>query len=333
MNIGVIGLGYWGPNIVRNFLSQECVDLVTCCDQDERQLIAIRKKFNNVVTTKDATDVFRDESIKAVAIVTPIKSHFALAKQALLHGKHILVEKPLTSSVAEAEELIELAQRQNLKICVDHTFLYTPAVEKIKELISTGELGKIYYFDSTRINLGLFQSDVNVIWDLVPHDFAIMNYLLERKPLALRAMGADHVGSGRENIAYVHIDFGENLIAHFHVNWLSPVKIRQTLIGGSKKMVMYDDMENSEKIKIFDKGIVVNEAEERYQQLVNYRLGDVRSPLLNNTEALNALIKDFIESIITDKSTRAMGHHGLSVVSLLEATQESLKGNGKEIYL
>ena len=197
----------------------------------------------------------------------------------------------------------------------------------------SNEIGKILYFDSTRINLGLFQTDVNVIWDLVPHDFAIMNYVLDKKPIAIRAMGADHVGSGLENIAYVYIDFGDNLIAHFHVNWLSPVKIRQVLIGGSKKMILYDDMENSEKVKIYDKGISVKNADEKYQQLVNYRLGDIRSPLLNNSEALNSLINDFIESITSNKKTRASGYDGLEVVRLLEATQESIKNKGKEIYL
>lgn len=333
MNIGVIGLGYWGPNLVRNFLNHEHVNRVVCCDLDEKQLISIRKKYNNVVITQDANVIFEDPSIDAVAIVTPIHTHFKLAKQALLKGKHILVEKPFTASVSDAMELIELAESKNLKISVDHTFLYTPAVEKIKELVMAGEIGKILYFDSTRINLGLFQTDVNVIWDLVPHDFSIMNYVLDKKPLSVRAMGADHVGSGLENIAYVHIDFGDNLIAHFHVNWLSPVKIRQILIGGSKRMILYNDMENSEKIKIFDKGISLKTGEEKYQQLVNYRLGDVRSPLLNNSEALSSMISDFIDSIISNKATRSSAYDGLAVVQLLEATQESIKNKGKEIYL
>ena len=333
MNVAVIGLGYWGPNIVRNFLGHESVDKVVCCDLDQKQLVNIKKKYNNVITTNNVDEILDDGSIDALAIVTPIHTHYDLAKRALSKGKHILVEKPFTSSAAHAEELIALAEKMNLKICVDHTFLYTPAVEKIKEMIDTDEIGKVLYFDSTRINLGLFQTDVNVIWDLVPHDFAIMNYVLGKKPLAIRAMGADHVGSGLENIAYVHIDFGDNLIAHFHVNWLSPVKIRQVLIGGSKKMILYDDMENSEKIKIYDKGISVKNGAEKYQQLVNYRLGDIRSPLLNNSEALSSLINDFIDSINSDKITRATGYDGLAVVKLLEATQESIKNNGKEIYL
>jgi predicted dehydrogenase len=333
MNIGVIGLGYWGPNVVRNLLNHEAVEKVICCDIDERQLNNIKKKYSNVETTSDFRTLLNDESVAAVAIITPVHTHFALAKASLQKGKHILVEKPFTANVAQAIELLELAEQHNLKVCVDHTFLYTPAVEKLKELVASNEVGKILYYDSTRINLGLFQSDVNVIWDLVPHDFAIMNYLLERKPLAIRAMGADHVGSGFENIAYVHVDFGENLIAHFHVNWLSPVKIRQTLIGGSKKMILYNDMENSEKVKIFDKGITVSNATEKYQQLINYRLGDIRSPLLNNTEALSALVNDFIACISKGKSTRVSGNDGLEVVKLLEATQESIKNKGMEIYL
>lgn len=333
MNVGVIGLGYWGPNIVRNFLNHEQVNKVVCCDLDEKQLNNIRRKFSNVTTTKELNVILDDPTIEAVAIVTPIGTHFNIAKQALLKDKHILVEKPFTSNVSHAEELLAIAEKRNLKIGVDHTFLYTPAVEKIKDMIVSEEMGNILYFDSTRINLGLFQTDVNVIWDLVPHDFAIMNYVLEKKPRVLRAMGADHVGSGLENIAYVHVDFGDNLIAHFHVNWLSPVKIRQVLIGGSKKMILYNDMENSEKIKIFDKGITVKNGQDKYQQLVNYRLGDIRSPLLNNSEALSSLINDFIESITSNKTTRATGYDGLAVVKLLEATQESIKNNGKEIYL
>jgi predicted dehydrogenase len=333
MNVGVIGLGYWGPNIVRNLLNHEHVNKVVCCDLDDRNLAKIKKKHSNVVTTKDFNCILDDESIDAVAIVTPIQTHFNLAKRALLKRKHILVEKPFTSTVLHATELLEIAEKFQLKIAVDHTFLYTPAIEKMKELICKDEIGKLLYFDSTRINLGLFQNDVNVIWDLVPHDFAIMNYLIDKKPLSVRAMGADHVGNGIESIAYVYIDFGENLVAHFHVNWLSPVKIRQVLIGGSKKMILYDDMENSEKVKIYDKGISINNSTEKYQQLVNYRLGDIRSPLLNNTEALNALINDFVDSIVHNKTTRVTGYDGLKVVVLLEATQESIKNNGKEIYL
>lgn len=333
MNIGIIGLGYWGPNIVRNFLSNEVVDVVTCCDLSEERLIKIKKQFHSVKTTKSMEDVLNDTTIEAVAIVTPVDTHYAIAKKALLKGKHILVEKPFTSTVDEAKELLELAESKNLKVMVDHTFLYTPAVQKIKNLVDSGDIGDILYFDSTRINLGLFQRDVNVIWDLAPHDFSIMNYIINKKPLSLNAMGADHVGKGLEDVAYVHVNFGNNLIAHFHVNWLSPVKIRKVLIGGSKKMIVFDDMENSEKIKIFDTGIDIQNKDDEYQKLINYRLGDIYSPLLNNAEALSALIKDFINTIQKNTVPIAGGIEGLKVVQLLEATQKSIKNNGKEISL
>lgn len=333
MNIGVIGLGYWGPNIVRNFLSNENIDKVVCCDLSDERLTKIKKQFHSVITTKNIDEVLNDITIDAVAVVTPVDTHYSIAKKALLKGKHILVEKPFTSTVAEATELLELADKMKLKIMVDHTFLYTPAVQKIKSLVDNGEIGDILYFDSTRINLGLFQRDVNVIWDLAPHDFSIMNYIINKKPISLNAMGADHVGKGLEDVAYVHVNFGNNLIAHFHVNWLSPVKIRKVLIGGSKKMIVFDDMENSEKIKIFDTGIEIQNKDDEYQKLINYRLGDIYSPLLNNAEALSALIKDFINTIKTDAKPIASGLEGLKVVQLLEATQKSIKNNGKEISL
>lgn len=333
MNIGVIGLGYWGPNIVRNFLSNESVDKVVCCDLSNERLARIKQQFHSVITTNRIDDVLDDSTIDAVAVVTPVDTHYDIAKKALLKGKHILVEKPFTSTVAEATELLEIAEKLNLKIMVDHTFLYTPAVQKIKSLVDSGEIGDIFYFDSTRINLGLFQRDVNVIWDLAPHDFSIMNYIINKKPISLNAMGADHVGKGLEDVAYVHVNFGNDLIAHFHVNWLSPVKIRKVLIGGSKKMIVFDDMENSEKVKIYDTGIEIKNKDDEYQKLINYRLGDIYSPLLNNAEALSALIKDFINTIQENTKPIASGVEGLKVVQLLEATQKSIKNNGKEISL
>lgn len=333
MNVGVIGLGYWGPNIVRNFAMHEEVDRVVCCDLDEKQLKKIKSNFHSIDTTTNYKDIVNDPSIDAVAIVTPVDTHFFLAKEALEHGKHILVEKPFTANVKQAEELLEIADRKGLTVMVDHTFLYTPTVIKIKELYDSGEIGDLYYYDSVRINLGLFQRDVNVIWDLAPHDFAIMNYVINKTPLSLKAMGADHVGKGLEDVAYVHIDFGNNLIAHFHLNWLSPVKIRKVLIAGSKKMIVYDDMDNYEKIKVFDKGIDVKTKEDEYQKLINYRSGDIFSPMLDNTEALRSLIKDFISSIKNKTVPVASGLEGLKVVRLLEATQESIKNNGQLVML
>lgn len=333
MKVGVIGLGYWGPNIVRNLVNNERVSKVVCCDMSQDQLDKIRSMFHDVETTSDYKDILNDESVTAVAVVTPVGTHYQLAKEALLSGKHILVEKPFTASVAQAEELLKLAEDKGLTVMVDHTFLYTPAVQAIKRMLDSGVIGDIYYFDSVRINLGLFQRDVNVIWDLAPHDFSIMNYLINKKPVSLQAMGADHVGRGLEDVAYVHIDFGNNLVAHFHVNWLSPVKSRKILIAGSEKMVVYDDMENLEKVKIFDKGIEVKNKEDEYQKLINYRSGDIYSPVLDNTEALKALIKDFVNAIETRTKPLSDGEVGLNVVRLLEATQESIKNNSKIVMI
>lgn len=332
MNIGVIGLGYWGPNIVRNFIMNENIDKVICCDTSENQINKIKKIFHGIQTTIDYMSIMKDPEIDAVAIVTPVDTHYKLAKIALEHNKHILVEKPFTSTAAQSEELLKIAKEKKRIVMVDHTFLYTSSVKKIKSLVASGEIGSIYYFDSVRINLGLFQRDVNVVWDLAPHDFSIMSYILDKKPVSLRAMGADHVGSGLEDIAYVHIDFGDNLIAHFHLNWLSPVKIRKILIAGSKKMIVYDDMENSEKIKIYSKGIDVKDKEDEYKKLINYRIGDVFSPVLDNMEALKELIDDFISSIKNNTKPISSGEEGLKVVKILEATQQSIK-TGETIYL
>ena len=333
MNAGIIGLGYWGPNLVRNFMMNEYVQRVICCDLDEKQLQKAKRNFHSVETTNNFHDILKDKTIDAVVIATPVSTHYSLAKEALQSGKHVLVEKPLTASSAEAKELIELAEKNKLTLMVDHTFLYTAAVKKIKELVDSGITGDILYFDSIRINLGLFQRDANVIWDLAPHDFAIMNYILGKKPVSLKAMGADHVGNGMENIAYVHVNFGDNLIAHFHLNWLSPVKMRKVLIGGTKKMIVYDDMENSEKIKLYDKGIDIKTKEDEYQKLVNYRLGDVNSPAINNIEALKEVVDDFINSIIYKTKPISDGITGLHTVQLLEASQESIKNDGKLVYL
>ncbi len=332
MNIGVIGLGYWGPNIVRNFIMNENIDKVICCDTSENQINKIKRIFHGIQTTMDYMSIMKDPEIDAVAIVTPVDTHYKLAKIALEHNKHILVEKPFTATAAQSEELLKIAKEKKRIVMVDHTFLYTSSVKKIKSLVVSGEIGSIYYFDSVRINLGLFQRDVNVVWDLAPHDFSIMSYILDKKPVSLRAMGADHVGSGLEDIAYVHIDFGDNLIAHFHLNWLSPVKIRKILIAGSKKMIVYDDMENSEKIKVYSKGIDVKDKEDEYRKLINYRIGDVFSPVLDNVEALKELIDDFISSIKNNTKPISSGEEGLKVVKILEATQKSIK-TGETIYL
>ena len=332
MNIGVIGLGYWGPNIVRNFRAHPEVEKIYCCDLDFERVKKVMSSYN-IECKKNYNEIINDPCIDAIAIVTPIETHFSIAKEAMLNGKHVLVEKPMTSTLEEAIELYELSERLNKILMVDHTFLYSEPVIKLKKLYDSGELGDIYYYDSVRINLGLFQRKANVIWDLAPHDFSIMQYILNKRPLSLIAMGADHVGEGFEDIAYVHIDFGDNLIAHFHLNWLSPVKVRKLMISGTKKMAVYDDLEIAEKIKIYDKGIEFKNSEQIKRLLVNYRIGSIFSPNIDNSEALGCVIKNFINSIKGTEQPKSNGIIGIEVMRLLEATHQSLLGNGKIIHL
>jgi len=334
INISVIGYGYWGPNLVRNFSGTDGVRLVSVCDKDPESLKRVAKAYNNgIATTTNITSVLTSPDIDAIAIATPVYTHYEIAKKALENGKHVFVEKPFTSTVAQAEELVELADRKNLTIMVDHTFLFTGAVRKIKELISDGVLGNLYYFDSTRVNLGLFQHDVNVIWDLAPHDFSIMDYVVEEKPLAVAATGAAHF-NGKENIAYVTVYFPNNMIAHFNVNWTSPVKLRSTLIGGDKKMLVWNDLESDEKIKIYDKGVEVVTQESIYDLLVSYRSGDVWVPKVNPLEALKVEADYFVDCVTNNNKTPINdGMAGLRVVKILEATDKSLKNRGETIEL
>lgn len=333
MKVAVIGVGYWGPNLIRNFLSLDEVENVIACDLDESLLAKTAKRFTGIETATNYEEVLLRDDVQIVAIATPVSLHFEIAKKALSAGKHCWIEKPMTESVAESEELIELAEKNNLKIFVDHTFIYTGAVRKMKEIITSGRLGDLYYFDSVRVNLGLFQHDVNVIWDLAPHDLSIMDYLLEKKPLAVSAIGSGHVGNDLEDIAYLTLMFENNLIAHFHVNWLAPVKIRKTLIGGTKSMIVFDDMETSEKIKIYDKGIEVENREGVYETLVQYRTGDMLSPKISQVEALTVAAQHFIDCIINDKTPLTDGVAGLNVVRILEASSESIKNQGKLIEI
>ncbi len=333
IRIGVIGYGYWGPNIVRCFHNIEGVKLVSVCDENRRAIRRVGKTYPNIEVTLDSKDIISSPQIDAVAIVTPVFTHFELAKKALENGKHVFVEKPFTSSVAQAEELIELADKKNLKIMVDHTFLFTGAVRKIKQLVNEGILGDLYYYDSTRVNLGLFQHDINVIWDLAPHDLSIMDYVINDNPVAITASGKAHLGNGKEDIAYITVYFMNNVIAHFNVNWLSPVKIRNTLIGGEKKMLVWNDLEADEKIKIYDKGVEVKNREGVYKLLISYRSGDMWAPKVDQVEALKVETKYFIDCILNDETPINDGHAGLRVVKMLEACDESLKHNGREISL
>ncbi len=333
INIGVVGYGYWGPNIVRNFNSLNDARVICVCDKNKKVLNSFQKHYPAVHTTTDFNQLITFPDINAIAIVTPVFTHYKLAKLALEKGKHVFVEKPFTSTVAQAEELIELADKNNLKIMVDHTFLFTGAVNKIKELVDNDTLGNLYYFDSTRVNLGLFQHDVNVIWDLAPHDLSIMDYIIDEKPESITASGKAHFNNGLEDIAYITVNFSNNMIAHFNVNWLSPVKVRSTLIGGEKKMLVWNDLDADEKVKVYDKGVKVDNKKGIYDLLVSYRSGDMFAPKVAQTEALKLETEHFIDCILNDKIPINDGHAGLRVVRILEASDKSLKNNGKMIQL
>jgi predicted dehydrogenase len=332
VRIGVIGYGYWGPNIVRNFLAADGAKVEAVCDNNPATLKKLASSNPTITTVTSSDEIISSPSIDAVAIVTPVSTHYALAKKALENGKHIFIEKPFTDSVAHAEELVNLAEKKNLVIMVDHTFLFTGAVRKIKQLIKEKTLGKIYYYDSTRVNLGLFQHDINVIWDLAPHDFAILNYVIADQPVAVTACGRAHI-NGHEDIAYITVFFSSNLIAHINVNWLSPVKVRNTLIGGEKKMLVWNDITDDEKIKVYDKGIDVTTKEGIYDLLVNYRSGDIWTPKLENLEALKQETAYFVECVTTSTKPHNDGLAGLQVVRLLDACDQSLRQNGKTVAL
>lgn len=331
MKVGIIGLGYWGPNLVRNFLTQPDVEKVVACDFREDRLKFITQKFPSVIVSKNCEETLTGDC-DLIVIATPVASHFPIAKKALENNKHIWVEKPFTASVSEAEELVEIAESRNLKIFVDHTFIYNGAVIKMKELIEKDELGNILYFDSERINLGLFQKDVNVIWDLAPHDLSIMQYILGKKAKAISANGIANF-NGRENIAHISIYFEDNCFAHFHVNWVSPVKIRRMIVGGTKKMLVYDDMENFEKIKVYDSGIDIKSTEGIHEALVQYRIGDMFSPKVNQTEALALGARECIDAIKQNRQPLTSGYDGLEVVKLLEASDKSLKSMGRIVEI
>ncbi|MBX9255268.1 Gfo/Idh/MocA family oxidoreductase [Desmonostoc muscorum CCALA 125] len=334
INIGVIGYGYWGPNLVRNFVEMPGVEVRTVSDFKPELLTKVQARYPAIQITQDCQDIFTDPKIDAVAIATPVSTHFQLALAALQAGKHVLVEKPMTTTSEQAIRLIEEAKKRNLVLMVDHTFVYTGAVRKMHDLIATNSLGDIYYYDSVRVNLGLFQHDVNVVWDLAVHDLSIMNYVLPSQPYAVSATGISHVPGEPENLAYLTLFFEKNLIAHINVNWLAPVKIRRTLIGGSQRMIVYDDLEPSEKLKIYDKGITVNgNSESVYQMMIGYRTGDMWSPKLDMTEALKTEGLHFINCIEKGDRPLTDGEAGLRVVRILEAATQSLKKQGQLIEL
>ena len=334
IKIGVIGYGYWGPNLVRNMFEVPDTSVVAVSDIRSDRLRHVSSRYPSLFVSTDYRNLIDDPDIDAIAIATPVHAHYELALEALQAGKHVFIEKPMTSTSEQALRLIDEADRRNLVVMVDHTFVYTGAVRKIKQVVASGMLGDVYYYDSTRINLGLFQRDVDVIWDLAVHDLAIMNYILPSVPCAVAATGINHVMGGTENLAYLTVFFELNLIAHVNVNWLSPVKIRRTLIGGSKQMIVYDDMEPSEKVKIYDKGITVtNGSDSLYQAMVNYRSGDMFAPQLDVSEALKVELQHFVDCIENGAAPITGGLAGLQVVRILESASQSMRQRGKLIEL
>ncbi len=334
INIGVVGYGYWGPNIVRNFHETPGVRVKVLSDLRPERLALAKQRYPSLATTLNHQELLTDSQLDAVAIATPVSTHFDLAMQALRAGKHVLVEKPLTSSVEEAKRLLDEAQSKNRIVMVDHTFVYTGAVRKIKQMIDSGELGQLYYYDSVRVNLGLFQHDVNVLWDLAVHDLSIMDYVLRERPVAVAATGIAHLAGKPQNVAYLTCFFRNNFIAHFHVNWLAPVKIRRTLIGGDKQMIVYDDLEPSEKVKVYDRGVTLNNGRDGiYQMLVGYRTGDMRAPQLDMTEALQTEARHFVDCIQSGAQPMTDVCAGLRVVSILEAATASMLKRGQPVEL
>ncbi|KAB0680362.1 Gfo/Idh/MocA family protein [Aureimonas leprariae] len=337
IGVAVVGYGYWGPNLVRNFADTPGVRLVTVCDLDKNRMAPILTRYPGVAITDDYRSVLADPTVDAVAIATPVHTHFKLAMSALMAGKHVFVEKPIAASIDEAQKLVDEAARRKLVLAVDHTFIHTGAVRKMRELVET-RIGEMYYYDSVRVNLGLFQHDVSVIWDLAVHDLSIMDYVIPLRPVAVSATGMSHVPGEPANIAYLNLFFEKNLIAHVHVNWLAPVKVRRTLIGGSRSMIVYDDLEPSEKIKVYDKGITLNgnpqkNGEKIYQALVGYRSGDMWAPHLEVAEALGIELREFVDCIETGARPTADGRAGLRVVQILEAATQSLAGQGRVVEL
>ncbi|MEN9347532.1 MAG: hypothetical protein RLZZ77_1043 [Bacteroidota bacterium] len=331
VNVAIIGYGYWGPNLVRNFNALSDAKVKKVVDLTPQRLAAVQSLYPSIEVSSSVDELWNDTSIDAVVIATPVFTHFELAKKALQAGKHVLIEKPMTDTVAHALELIDLAEQKGKLLMVDHTFLYTGAVQKMKSLVDSGALGKLKYFDSTRINLGLIQQDVNVLWDLAPHDISILDYLAGYEPVSVNATGVSHIHNGIENIAYLTVNYNTDFVAHFNCSWSSPVKIRMMLLGGDDKMVVFNDMEPSEKIKVYDTAHSVTTPEEKQKVLVDYRVGDVYIPKLASTEALSGMAKDFVKCILSGGTPVASYKSGLNTVRILEAAQHSIKQRGQEV--
>ncbi|MFO1128765.1 MAG: Gfo/Idh/MocA family oxidoreductase [Rhodospirillales bacterium] len=334
VRLGVIGYGYWGPNLVRNFAETPGAELAGVADLDESKLGTVQKRYPAVKTTRHFQDLLADPSIDAIAVATPVSTHFELGMAALKAGKHLWLEKPMTETSYQARKLVDEADRRGLVLIVDHTFIYTGAVRKMAEIVKGGDLGRIYYYDSTRVNLGLFQRDVSVISDLAVHDFSILDYLLGEHPVAVSASGINHFPGTPENLAFITLFYDSGVIAHANVSWLAPVKVRQILLGGSKKMIAYDDLQPSEKIKVYDKGISFTDDPEQIQEMrVGYRMGDMWAPKLAMTEALRVEGEHFVDCIVNGKVPETDGHLGVRVVELIEAATSSMRGKGETVYM
>lgn len=330
INIGLVGYGYWGPNLVRNFFNTEGCFIKTVVDLNPERLKILKKTFSTIKTSRHLSDIINDKKIDAVVVSTPVKTHYQIAKKALEAGKHVLVEKPMTNSLKTASFLVDLADKKNKILMVDHTFLYTPAVTKIKSLIDGNKIGKLQYFDSMRTNLGIFQKDINVLWDLASHDISILTYFVDEKPLTVQAVGTSHTKLGIENIAFLIIKYQSGLIAHFNSSWSSPVKLRLILVGGTKKMIVYDDVEPTEKIKIYDYGYKLIKNKDKTKTLIDYRTGDIHVPKVEFKEALSNLAADFINAISTGNKPISNANLGLEVVKILTLADQSIK-KGKQI--
>lgn len=334
LGVGVVGYGYWGPNLVRNFASSRCATVIGLSDLDPARLANAKRLHPEIETTTDVQALFSNPNIDAVAIATPVHTHYELTLAALRAGKHVFVEKPLAPMADQVRRLIDEAAKRNLTLMVDHTFLYTPAVQKIRELVAQGDLGEIYYYDSIRSSLGLFQSDVNVMWDLAVHDLSIIQHIFKETPISVSATGSSHVLGAPENMAHLTLFFQSSCVAHVSVNWLSPVKVRQTFIGGSRKMIVYDDTQPTEKIKVYDKGITLNNtAEKEYQLRIGYRAGDMLAPHIPTKEALQTEVEHFVDCVRTGRQPISGGESGLQVIEVLEAASQSMAEQGRPVRI
>lgn len=332
LNLALVGYGYWGPKLARNINAIDGMNLYAIVDKSEELLLKAKKQYPKALAINDLQAALDDKNIDAVVLATPVDTHYPFAKKALLAGKHVLSEKPLCASYKEAEDLFDLSRKVGKKLMVDHTYLYTDSVRKMKELVTSGEVGNITYVDSTRINLGLFQHDVNVLWDLAPHDISITSYLIGQMPVTVQAFGAAHAKSNIENIAYLNLKFENELIAHFNCSWVSPVKIRHFMVGGDKKMILFNDLEATEKIRIYDTGYEVMSKDEQARLQVDYRVGDVHIPKIPSTEALYSMLVDFREFVINDREPISSEAIAKDVVGILEMAEQSIKNNGEPVF-